>query len=87
MLKETGLPPVWNGKTLIPWKDYHKKSIEFASQCHGQLGIDQPHAGPDWPSAGVEVLGEDLLVVIGGRSALTRHLEPAFLAASPPSAG
>ena len=42
MLKETGLPPIWNGKTLVPWKDYHKNSIEFASQFHGQLGIDQP---------------------------------------------
>ena len=42
MLKETGLPPVWNGQALIPWKEYHKNSIEFARQCHGQLGIDQP---------------------------------------------
>ena len=42
MFKETGLPPIWNGKTLVPWKDYHKNSIEFARQCHGQLGIDQP---------------------------------------------
>ena len=55
MLKETGLPPVWNGKTLVPWKDYHKNSIEFARQCHGQLGIDQPqqqlkgtYAKPVW---------------------------------------
>ena len=42
MLKETGLPPIWDGKTLIPWKEYHKNSIEFASQYHGQLGINQP---------------------------------------------
>ena len=42
MLKETGLPPIWNGKALVPWKEYHKNSIEFARQCHGQLGIDQP---------------------------------------------
>ena len=55
MLKETGLPPIWNGKTLVPWKEFHKKSIEFASQCHGQLGIDQPqrqlkgtYAKPVW---------------------------------------
>ena len=55
LLKETGLPPIWNGKTLVPWKDYHKNSIEFASQCHGQLGIDQPqrqlkgtYAKPVW---------------------------------------
>ena len=27
LLKETGLPPIWNGKTLVPWKDYHKNSI------------------------------------------------------------
>ena len=55
MLKETGLPPIWNGKTLVPWKDYHKNSIEFASQCHSQLGINQPqqqlkgtYAKPVW---------------------------------------
>ena len=42
MLKETGLPPIWDGKTLVVWKDYHKNSIELARQCHGQLGIDQP---------------------------------------------
>ena len=42
MLKETGLPPIWDGKTLLPWKEYHKNSIEFARQCHGQLGINQP---------------------------------------------
>ena len=42
MLKETGLPPIWNGKTLVAWKEFHKNSIEFASKCHGQLGIDQP---------------------------------------------
>ena len=42
MLKETGLPPIWDGKALVPWKDYHKSSIEFARDCHLQLGIDQP---------------------------------------------
>lgn len=42
MLKETGLPPIWDGKALVPWKDYHKNSIEFARDCHLQLGIDQP---------------------------------------------
>ena len=55
LLKETGLPPIWNGKTLVAWKEYHKNSIEFASQCHGQLGVDQPqrqlkgtYAKPVW---------------------------------------
>ena len=55
MLKETGLPPIWNGKTLVAWKEFHKNSIEFARQCHGQLGIDQPqrqlkgtYAKPVW---------------------------------------
>ena len=55
MLKETGLPPIWNGKNLVTWKEYHKNSIEFARQCHGQLGIDQPqrqlkgtYAKPVW---------------------------------------
>ncbi|AHF63170.1 hypothetical protein Syncc8109_0790 [Synechococcus sp. WH 8109] len=55
MLKETGLPPIWNGKTLVPWKEYHKNSIKFARQCHGQLRIDEPqrqlkgtYAKPVW---------------------------------------
>ena len=54
-LNERGLPPIWNGKTLVPWTEFHKNSIEFASQCHGQLGIDQPqrqlkgtYAKPVW---------------------------------------
>ena len=42
MLKESGLPPIWNGQALVPWKVYHKNSIEFARQCHSQLSIDQP---------------------------------------------
>ena len=55
MLKETGLPPIWNGQTLVSWKEYHKNSIEFARQCQVQLGIDQPqqqlkgtYAKPVW---------------------------------------
>ena len=55
LLKETGLPPIWNGKTLVAWKEYHKNSIEFARQCHVQLDIDQPqqqlkgtYAKPVW---------------------------------------
>ena len=42
ILKDTGLPPIWNGKQLIPWKEYHKESIIFASQCHNKLGITKP---------------------------------------------
>lgn len=42
IFKETGLPPIWNGKQLIPWKVYHKESIIFASQCHKKLGITKP---------------------------------------------
>ena len=55
MLKETGLPPIWNGKNLVAWKEFHKNSIVFASQCHSQLGIDRPqqqlkgtYAKPVW---------------------------------------
>ena len=40
MLKETGLPPIWDGKTLLPWKEYHKNSIKFARKYNGQLGIN-----------------------------------------------
>ena len=55
LLKETGLPPIWNSKSLVAWKDYYKNSIEFARQSHGQLDIDQPqqqlketYAKPIW---------------------------------------
>ena len=53
--KETGLPPIWNGKTLVPWKDFHRASIKIAKQCHIELGITQPqkqlkgsYAKPVW---------------------------------------
>ena len=39
---ETGLPPIWNGETLVPWKIYHRDSIKIAKQCHTELGIAQP---------------------------------------------
>ena len=42
MFKSTGLPPVWNGETLVPWTDFHKDSIKIAKQCHEELGIDSP---------------------------------------------
>ena len=52
---KTGLPPIWNGATLIPWRDYHKESIKFAQQCHAKLGITRPqkelrgtYAKPVW---------------------------------------
>ena len=42
IFKDTGLPPIWDGKQLIPWKVYHKESIIVASQCHKKLGITKP---------------------------------------------
>lgn len=52
---ETGLPPIWNGEALVPWKIFHKVSIELARQCHAQLGINHPqqqlkgtYARPVW---------------------------------------
>ena len=55
LAKETGLPPIWNGTTLVPWTVFHQDSIEVARQCHAQLGIDQPqrqlrgtYAKPVW---------------------------------------
>ena len=29
LFKETGLPPIWNGKDLVAWKESHRQSIEF----------------------------------------------------------
>ena len=42
IFNSTGLPPVWNGKSLVPWKEFHKESIKVAKQCHKKLGIDDP---------------------------------------------
>ena len=42
IFKTTGLPPVWNGRILVPWKEFHKESINVAKQCHEQLGIERP---------------------------------------------
>ena len=51
----TGLPPIWNGTRLVPWREYHKESIQVAQQCHQQIGITQPqlqlrgtYAKPVW---------------------------------------
>ena len=55
IFNNTGLPPIWNGKMLVPWTDFHKDSIQIAKQCHEKLGIDNPqkqlkgtYAKPVW---------------------------------------
>ncbi|WP_181198325.1 hypothetical protein [Enhygromyxa salina] len=40
----------------------------------GPVGLVQAHAGDTWPAASVEVLGEELVVLIAGQPALTRHI-------------
>ena len=35
----TGLPPIWDGVRLVPWREYHKESIQIAEQCHQQIII------------------------------------------------
>ena len=42
IFRETGLPPIWNGETLMPWTICHKESILVAKQCHESLEIKQP---------------------------------------------
>ena len=42
IFRETGLPPIWNGETLMPWTIFHKESILVAKQCHESLEIKQP---------------------------------------------
>ena len=42
IFRETGLPPIWDGNKLVPWTEFHKKSILVARQCHKELGIQQP---------------------------------------------
>ena len=42
IFKNTGLPPIWDGNQLVPWKIYHKQSIIVASQCHKKIGITKP---------------------------------------------
>ena len=42
IFQATGLPPIWNGEQLVPWKTYHRESIIIAKNCHEKLGIMQP---------------------------------------------
>ena len=42
IFQATGLPPIWNGEKLVPWKIYHRESIVIAKSCHAKLGITQP---------------------------------------------
>ena len=42
IFQATGLPPIWNGEQLVPWKIYHRESIVIAKSCHTKLGITQP---------------------------------------------
>jgi len=42
IFNSTGLPPIWDGEKLVPWKQFHKESIKVAKQCHEELGIDKP---------------------------------------------
>ena len=42
IFRETGLPPVWDGKKLVPWTIFHQESILVAEQCHRKLDIQQP---------------------------------------------
>ena len=69
IFNSTGLPPVWNGKILVPWKEFHKDSIKIAKQCHETLGIEKPqqqlkgtYSKPVWdPNSTVwSPLGENL---------------------------
>ena len=40
--RDTGLPPIWDGIKLVPWKVYHRQSIVTAKDCHEKLGINHP---------------------------------------------
>ena len=58
IFRDTGLPPIWNGNTLVPWTVFHQESILVAKQCHEQLGIVRPqnelkgpYAKPVWTLA------------------------------------
>ena len=39
-------------------------------------GVSRPHAGASWPSASVQILGEQLIALIGDQPALTLDLLP-----------
>jgi hypothetical protein len=44
------------------------------------VGLSRDHVGDGWPSAGVTVLGEELLVTIAGEPKLSRHISTEALA-------
>lgn len=39
------------------------------------VGLVHPHVGHEWPAAGVEVIGEQLVVLVGNETKLSRHLD------------
>ncbi|KIG11849.1 hypothetical protein DB30_02401 [Enhygromyxa salina] len=45
-----------------------------SDQREPALGLHRAHAGAAWPSAAVQVLGEDLVALISGDPVLTRHI-------------
>ena len=49
---------------------------ERGARREAPVGIRHVHADTTWPSAGVEVWGEELTVTIAGRPALQRQLQP-----------
>ena len=63
---ETGLPPVWDGKMLVPWTDFHKDSIQIAKQCHEELGIHNPQ---------IQLKGTYAKPVWDPKSAIWNHLK------------
>ena len=55
IFRDMGLPVIWNGNKLVPWKVFHKKSILLANHCQEQLWIIRPqnmlrgpYAKPVW---------------------------------------
>ena len=59
IFKETGLPPIWNGKTLIPWKIYHKSRSNLQGNAMfswASISLNDNSKGPTPNPYGIQMI-------------------------------
>jgi hypothetical protein len=46
---DNGMPPLWDGQSLLPWYRFHADSIRVAEKCHHILGVKVPQKELSYP--------------------------------------
>lgn len=49
---DDGMPPIWDGRLLVPWYRFHSESIRIAERCHHILGVKAPQKELSYPYNG-----------------------------------